>query len=104
LNGEGTRSSIAKKHNLNLAQYMIVCPKVFNTENINFMASHSIRLSDDSRGLIAINPKFSKLITALRGAVFNEYKLDKEESVHNDPIDTFLILCTFFKFKSSGDY
>ena len=93
-----------KKHNLNLAQYMIVCPTVFNTENINFMASHSKRLLDDSRGLISINPKFSKLITALRGAVFNEYKLDKEESVHNDLIDTFLMLCTFFKFKSSGDY
>ena len=93
-----------KKHNLNLTQYMIVCPIVFNTENINFMASHSKRLLDDSRGLIAINPKFSKLITALRGAVFNEYKLDKEESVHNDLIDTFLMLCTFFRFKSSGDY
>jgi hypothetical protein len=68
------------------------------------MASHCKRLSDDSRGLIAINLKFSKLITALRGAVFNEYKLDKEESVHDDLIDTFLMLCTFFKFKSSGDY
>ncbi len=33
-----------KKHNLNLAQYMIVCPIVFNTENINFMSSHSKRL------------------------------------------------------------
>ena len=89
MNGEGTRASIAKKHNLNLAQYMIVCPTVFNTENINFMASHSKRLSDDSRGLIAINLKFSKLITALRCAVFNEYKLDKEESVHNDLITRF---------------
>ncbi len=33
-----------KKHNINLAQYMIVCPIVFNTENINFMSSHSKRL------------------------------------------------------------
>ena len=53
------------------------------------MSSHSKRLLDDSRGLIAINPKFSKLITALRGAVFNEYKLDKEESPHNDLTDCF---------------
>ena len=83
---------------------MIVCSTVFNTMNINFIASHCKRLPDDSRGLIKINPKFSKLITALRGAVFNEYKLDKEESVHDDLIDTFLMLCTFFKFKSSGDY
>ena len=82
---------------------MIVCPIVFNTENINFMSSHSKRLLDDSRGLIAINPKFSKLITALRGAIFNEYKLDKEESPHNDLTDCFQMLTTFFKFKSSGD-
>ena len=44
-----------KKHNLNLAQYMIVCSTVFNTENINFMASHCKRLPDDSIGLIEIN-------------------------------------------------
>jgi acetylglutamate synthase len=68
------------------------------------MSSHSKRLLDDSRGLISINEKFTKLITALRGAVFNEYKLDKEESVHNDLTDTWLMLCTFFKFKSTGDY
>ena len=92
-----------KKHSLNLAQYMLVCPIVFNTENINFFSSHSKRLLDDSRGFIAINPKFSKLITALSGAVFNEYKLDKEESPHNDLTDCFQMLTTFFKFKSSGD-
>ena len=89
-----------KKHNLNLTQYMIVCPIVFNTENINFMSQSLKRLLDDSRGLISINPKFSKLITALSGAIFNEYKLDKEESVHNDLTDTFLMMCTFLKFKS----
>ena len=95
---------ICKKKNIDIAQTMTVVPIVFTTENINFMASHSKRLLDDSRGLISINPKFSKLLTALRGAQFNEYKLMKEESPHNDLMDTFLMLCTFFKFKSSGDY
>jgi hypothetical protein len=93
-----------KRHNSNIAQYFVVVPIVFNTENINFMSSHSKRLLDDSRGLISINPKFSKLITALRGAQFNEYKLDKEASPNNDLTDTFMMLCTFFKFKSYGDY
>jgi hypothetical protein len=94
-----------KKYNLDLAQYMIVCPIVFNTESRSFMTSHSKRLLDDSRGLIAINPKFSKLITALRGAQFSpEGKLDKEDSPHNDLLDCFQIMSTFFKFKSSGDY
>ncbi|MGE0243607.1 MAG: hypothetical protein AB7P56_06735 [Nitrososphaeraceae archaeon] len=68
------------------------------------MGSHSKRLLDDSRGVISINQKFDKLITALKSAIFNEYKLDKDESVHNDLTDTFLMLCTFFKFKSYGDY
>jgi hypothetical protein len=69
------------------------------------MSSHSKRLLDDSRGLIAINPKFDKLITALRGAIFDETgKLDKDESPHNDLLDCFQMLTTFFKFKSQGDY
>ena len=93
-----------KKHNLNIAQYMTVVPIVFNTENINFMASHSKRLLDDSRGLIAINPKFSKLIIALRGAIFTEWKMDKLESPHNDLTDCYMILSRFFIFKSQGDY
>ena len=95
---------ICKKKNLDIAQYMTVVPIVFNTENINFMSSHSKRLLDDTRGFIRINPKFSKLITALRGAIFNEYKLDKEESPHNDLTDCYMMLNTFFKFKTSGDY
>ena len=83
---------------------MTMVPIIFNTENINFMASHSKRLLDESRDLIAINSKFSKLIIALRGAIFNEYKLDKEESPHNDLTDCFQMLTTFFRFKSQGDY
>jgi hypothetical protein len=94
-----------KKHNIDLAQCMIVCPIVFNTESRSYMTSHSKRLLDDSRSLVAINPKFSKLITALRGAIFDETgKLDKDESPHNDLLDTFQMICTFFKFKSQGDY
>jgi hypothetical protein len=94
-----------KKRNLDIAHYMTVCPIVFNTENINYMASHSKKLLD--LGYIAINPKFSNLITALRGAQFNEYKFLKEDSPSDDLTDTFLMLCggiTFFKFKSTGDY
>lgn len=94
-----------KKHNIDLAQCMIVCPIVFNTESRSFMTSHSKRLLDDSKGLIAINPKFTKLITALRGAQFDDTgKLDKDESPHNDLLDCFQMMSTYFKFKSKGDY
>jgi len=94
-----------RKKNIDIAQCMIVCPIVFNTESRSFMSSHSKRLLDDSRGLISINPKFTKLITALRGAQFDETgKLDKDESPFNDTLDCFQMLTTFFKFKSQGDY
>src|SRR5215211_7063668 len=94
-----------KKHNIDIAQCMIVCPIVFNTTSRSFMSSHSKRLLDDSRGLVSINEKFTKLITALCGAQFDETgKLDKNESPHNDLLDCFQILTTFFKFKSQGDY
>jgi hypothetical protein len=33
--------------------------------------------------IIAINPKYTQLITALKGAVSVEYKLDKSESPFN---------------------
>lgn len=94
-----------KKRNIDIAKCMIVCPIVFNTESRSFMTSHSKRLLDDSRGLISINPKFTKLITALRGAQFDDTgKLDKDESPFNDTLDCFQMLCNFFHFKSQGDY
>jgi hypothetical protein len=93
-----------KKRNLDIAQYMTVVPIVFNTENINYMASHSKKLLD--LGYIVINPKFSNLITALRGAQFQEFKYLKENSPNNDLMDAFLMLLggiTFFRFKSNND-
>ena len=88
-----------------LGQYMIVCPIMFNTESRSYMTSHSKHILESDKNLIAINPKFSKLITALRGAIFTEEgKLDKDDSPHNDLLDCFQMLTTFFKFKSYGDY
>jgi hypothetical protein len=94
-----------KKYNVDINQYMKVVPLSFNTESRSFMVSHSKRLLDDERGFFAINPKFTKLITALRGAQFDEtYRLDKDSSPHNDLLDCFQMLTTFFKFKSYGNY
>ena len=94
-----------RKKNIDIAGCMIVCPIVFNTESRSYMTSHSKRLLDDSRGIISINPKFTKLITALRGAQFDDTgKLDKDESPFNDTLDCFQMMSMFFKFKSQGDY
>jgi hypothetical protein len=37
-------------------------------------------LLENPDNLIAISPQFNKLVTALRTAVANEYKLDKEQT------------------------
>jgi hypothetical protein len=42
---------------------------------------------EDGSSLIAIDKRFDKLLTGLRTAVANEYKLDKEVSVFNDLLD-----------------
>jgi hypothetical protein len=96
---------LEKSRNLDIAQWNTVVPFVFKTENINHAALHRKKLLD--LGHISINPKFSNLIMALRGAVFNEFKLDKDESVNEGLMDTYLMLTggvTFFKFKSPSDY
>jgi hypothetical protein len=48
--------------------------------------------------VIAIHKeRFEKLVTALRTAVANEYKLDKEVSSFNDILDAFRLLLQFYK-------
>jgi hypothetical protein len=93
-----------KKHNLDIASTMIVCPVVFSAERRSVMTSHSRRILDDSRGLIAINPKFDKLITSLKSAQFEDSgRLLKDESPFNDILDCFQLICTFFKYKTTSE-
>ena len=47
--------------------------------------------------LIAIHPTFEKLITSLRTAVANEYKLQKEETSYDDILDAFRLALQFYK-------
>ena len=48
--------------------------------------------------LIAIHKdRFDNLITALRTAVANEYKLDKEVTSYNDLLDAFRLALQFYK-------
>jgi hypothetical protein len=48
--------------------------------------------------LIAIHKeRFDKLITSLRTAVANEYKLDKTETSFSDLLDAFRLSLTFYK-------
>jgi hypothetical protein len=50
--------------------------------------------------LVAINPRFDKLITALRTAVDNEGTLDKEATSYDDIFDTYRLALEFYHHKS----
>jgi hypothetical protein len=53
---------------------------------------------EDGSSLLAIDrEKFHKLVTALRTAVANEYKLDKEQTSYNDILDAFRLALQFYK-------
>ena len=56
-----------------ICEYMDVIPVHFSIEHKDMFAHCKISLEE---GLIAINPKFEKLITALRTAVDNERTWD----------------------------
>lgn len=90
-----------KTKNYLIEKRMIVVPIIFTTESKLFMSSHLQQLLDDSRGLVSINPKFDKLITSLKGAVFDDRgMLDKEASPNNDWLDSLMMLATFIKFRN----
>jgi hypothetical protein len=44
------------------------------------MSQHTKSFLENPDNLIANSPQFNKLVTALRTAVANEYKLDKEQT------------------------
>jgi hypothetical protein len=78
-----------KKHNLDLARYMTVVPVPFSTEGKN-MIMHTKELLEFETPLIAINPKFDKLITSLRTAIStDDGKLDKEQTSYHNVLDAF---------------
>ena len=90
-----------RKHNLHIEDRMFVVPVPFSVEGAK-MLQHTKWLLDereeDGSSLIQIDrERFHKLVTSLRTAVANEYKLDKEVSVFNDILDAFRMALTFYK-------
>ena len=71
--------SWCKKTNSNPANYMTIVPVPFSTQGSQ-MLQHTKSLPEDQDNLIAIHPSFDKLLTSLRTAIANEYKLDKEQT------------------------
>jgi hypothetical protein len=89
-----------KKYNLHIEVRMIVVPVPFSVEGAK-MLQHTKWLleetDEDGSSLIAIDKSFDKLLTGLRTAVANEYKLDKEVTSYDDIVDAFRLALTFYK-------
>jgi len=91
-------AAYCKKYNLDIEDRMVVVPVPFSTEGAQ-MLQHAKALLEDENNLVAINPsRFHKLVTALRTAVANEYKLDKEQTSFDDILDAFRLALIFYKF------
>ena len=59
-------------------------PVNFNTEHKNMLANlHAVI----SKGYLAIDPKYDKLLISLRTAYANELSLDKNQTSFNDLLD-----------------
>jgi hypothetical protein len=84
------KMSYGNRFNLESIIYnMFVVPVAFNKEHRNMLA-YAKKLMEYGNGVVAINPKHPKLITALRTAVEKgEGTLDKEATSHDELFDSF---------------
>lgn len=80
----------AKKHGIDPANYMHVIPVSFSTSAKDMLLHCKELLEHEPRPLVAINPKFDKLITSLRSCVSDDSgKVNKEETSYDDLLDAF---------------
>jgi hypothetical protein len=89
-----------KKYNLHIEDQMIVVPVAFSSEGQKALQHAKSLVEDtdeDGTALVAMHKRFDKLLTALRTAVANEYKLDKENTVFDDLVDAFRLSLIFYK-------
>jgi len=68
-----------------------------------FQQSHKNLLSNlehlVSKGYLAINPKFDKVITALRSAYSVEWDYKKDQSEYDDSCDALMLSCRGYNIK-----
>ena len=87
--------SWCKKLGLNICDYMQVVPVSFAQEGASMLA-HCKNLLEHEDNLVAINPKWEKLVTALRSCSAQEYKMDKDLSSFSDIMDAYRLSMKFF--------
>ncbi len=93
------KMAYCKKHKLDINRHMKVVPVPFSTEGRS-MIIHAKELLEFETPIIAINPRFDKLTTALRTAVSSDDgKLDKEATSYDNVLDAFRLSLQMFKLK-----
>jgi hypothetical protein len=90
--------SWAKKNRLRIENYMKVVPVSFAVDG-GTMLVHCKNLLESDDNLVAINPKFDKLIEGLRTCTAVEYKVDKQNMMYSDVFDSFRLASKFFGLK-----
>jgi hypothetical protein len=74
---------------------MKVLPVSFAKENRAMLGNCKMILES---GLIAIDPRFDKLIVSLRTSVANEMKLDEQQTSFNDILDSLILALSEYQF------
>jgi hypothetical protein len=71
-------------------------PISFNSEHKNMLSNlHAVV----SKGYLAIDPKYDKLLTSLRTAYASELDLDKEQTSYNDLLDGLRLALKAYNFE-----
>jgi hypothetical protein len=85
-----------EKNNWDINSIMRIIPVPFSTNHPK-MLQHAKSLLDDPHDLVAIHPRFDKLLISLRTATAEEYKLKKENTSFNDILDAFRLSLQFYR-------
>lgn len=83
-----------KKHHSDPIHWMQVLPVSFNPEHKEMLGNTKMLIE---KGLVAINPRFNKLITALRTAIEQDGVLDKASTTYNDTFDAFRLSMRYYE-------
>jgi hypothetical protein len=87
--------AFCKKNRLLVENYMTIVPINF-VDGPNLLA-HAKALLESPDNLIAIHPRYDKLLIALRTASATEMKLDKSETSYDDILDSFRMALSFYR-------
>jgi hypothetical protein len=88
-----------EKNRWDINSIMRIIPVPFSVNHAK-MLQHAKSLLEDPRNLIAIDKRFDKLLTSLRTAVAEEYKLKKEDTSYNDILDAFRLSLQAYRRKN----